>query len=181
MDLPPSFILIVLHRAPFRGSYFGGRECSAAVLSHLVVSDSATLWTVTHQRSSSLHYFRHIMGPAVTAYTFYRLPPGCLDKLACKIMCLCVLSLVWLFATPWTVACKVLLSMEFSMQEYWSRLPFPTPGNLSDPGMNLHLLRLLHWQADSLPLRHVSSLVRSYMELKQTLVLYGIYFLASRL
>ena len=63
------------------------------------------------------------------------------------------------------------------MQEYWSRLPFPTPGNLSDPGMNLHRLHLLHWQADSLPLRHVSSLVKSHMELKQTLVLYGIYFL----
>ena len=42
--------------------------------------------------------------------------------------------------------------MGFSRQEYWSRLPFPTPGDLSDPGMNQRLLCLLHWQADSLPL-----------------------------
>ena len=37
-------------------------------------------------------------------------------------------------ATPWTVACLAPLSMGFSRQEYWSGLPFPSPGNLSDPG-----------------------------------------------
>ena len=36
-----------------------------------------------------------------------------------------VLSHVWLFATPWTVACQAPLSMGFSRQEYWNRLPFP--------------------------------------------------------
>ena len=40
----------------------------------------------------------------------------------------CVLSHVWLFATPWTVACQAPLSMGFSRQEYWSELPFPIPG-----------------------------------------------------
>ena len=39
------------------------------------------------------------------------------------------------FAVPWTVACQALLSMEFSSQEYWSGLPFPSPGNLPDPGI----------------------------------------------
>ena len=34
---------------------------------------------------------------------------------------------------PWAVACQAPLSMEFSRQEYWSRLPFPTPGDLPDP------------------------------------------------
>ena len=43
--------------------------------------------------------------------------------------CVCVsewnsLSQVWLFATPWTLACQALLSVEFSRQEYWSGLPF---------------------------------------------------------
>ena len=38
------------------------------------------------------------------------------------------LSCVWLFAIPWTVAYQVPLSMEFSRQEYWSGLPFPSPG-----------------------------------------------------
>ena len=45
------------------------------------------------------------------------------------------LSRVGLFATPWTVAYKAPLSMEFSRQEYWSGLPFPSPGDLPDPGM----------------------------------------------
>ena len=38
-------------------------------------------------------------------------------------------------ATPWTVAYEVPRSMGFSWQEYWSGLPFPSPGHLSDPGV----------------------------------------------
>ena len=45
------------------------------------------------------------------------------------------LSHVRLFAIPWTVACQAPLSMEFSSQEYWSGLPFPSPGGLRDPGI----------------------------------------------
>ena len=37
------------------------------------------------------------------------------------------------FATSWTVAYQVLLCMEFSRQEHWSGLPFPSPGDLSEP------------------------------------------------
>ena len=40
-----------------------------------------------------------------------------------------------LSATPWTVACPAPLSTEFSRQEYWSGLPFPSPGDLPKPGM----------------------------------------------
>ena len=43
--------------------------------------------------------------------------------------------------------------MRFPKQEYWSGFPCPPPGDLSPgPGIELHLLQLLHWQADSLPL-----------------------------
>ena len=59
-------------------------------------------------------------------------------------VCTWSLSPVPLFANPWTVTHQALLSMEFSRQEYWSRLPFPTPSNL-------YLLHLLYWQVDSLP------------------------------
>ena len=45
------------------------------------------------------------------------------------------LSRVRLFATPWTVACQAPLSMGFSRQEYWSGLPFPSPGDLPNPGI----------------------------------------------
>ena len=75
----------------------------------------------------------------------------------------CVLNLhshIKLFATPWTAACQAPLSMEFSRQEYWRGLPFPTPGGLPfllqgllpSQGSNQYLPYLLHWQADSLPL-----------------------------
>ena len=43
------------------------------------------------------------------------------------------LSRVQLSATPWTVTCEALLSMGFSGQEYWSVLPFPSPGDLPNP------------------------------------------------
>ena len=38
-------------------------------------------------------------------------------------------------ATPWTVALQAPLSMKFPRQEYWSGLPFPSPGDLPDPGI----------------------------------------------
>ena len=40
-----------------------------------------------------------------------------------------------LFATPWTVALQAPLSTEFSRQEHWSGLPFPSPGDLPGPGI----------------------------------------------
>ena len=43
----------------------------------------------------------------------------------------------WLSAIPWAAAHQTPLSMEFSRQEYWSGLPFPTPGDLPDPGIKL--------------------------------------------
>ena len=55
---------------------------------------------------------------------------------------------VRLFATPWTVAYQAPLSMGFSRQEYWSGLPFPSPGDLSDPGIKPGSPA---FQADSLP------------------------------
>ena len=45
------------------------------------------------------------------------------------------LSPIWLFATLWTVAHQAPWFMEFSRQEYWSGLPFSSPGGLPDPGI----------------------------------------------
>ena len=59
-----------------------------------------------------------------------------------------LLSRVQLFATPWTVAHQAPLSMEFSRQEYGSGLPFPSPGDLPDPGIKSGSPAL---QADVLP------------------------------
>ena len=49
---------------------------------------------------------------------------------------------------PWTVALQAPLPMKFSRQEYWSGLPFPSPGDLPDPGIEPGFPTL---QADSLP------------------------------
>ena len=65
--------------------------------------------------------------------------PHCTFDLPFFNRILCVhpelLSCVWLFATPWIVACQAPLSMEFSRQGYWSGLLFPTPRDLPDPGI----------------------------------------------
>ena len=52
-------------------------------------------------------------------------------------MCVCaqLLSHVQLFCDIWIVALKARLSMGFYRQEYWTRLPFPSPGDLPDPGI----------------------------------------------
>ena len=59
-----------------------------------------------------------------------------------------LLSCVWLFVIPWTVAYQAPPSIEFSRQEYWNRLPFPSPGDLPDPGIKPTFPPL---QADALP------------------------------
>ena len=57
-------------------------------------------------------------------------------------------------ATPWTAAHQAPLSMGFSRQEYWSGLPFPPPGELSESGIQPSTPVSLTLQADSLPLSH---------------------------
>ena len=58
------------------------------------------------------------------------------------------LSCVWLFVIPWTLAYQDPLSLEFSRQEYWSGLPFPSPEDLPNPGIKSSSPAL---QADALP------------------------------
>ena len=63
-------------------------------------------------------------------------------------------SVVSDFVTPWTAACQAPLSMGFFRQEYWSGLPFPSPGFFPTQGLNLSLLRLLHCRQILYPLSH---------------------------
>ena len=58
-------------------------------------------------------------------------------RLVC--VCLCALSYVQPFAAPRTVAHQASLSMEFSRQEYWSGLPFSSPGDLPNPGLKCNI------------------------------------------
>ena len=69
----------------------------------------------------------------------------------------CVYSLSRVCLSPWTVACQVPLSMEFSREDYWSGLPFLFQGICPTQESNLCLLHLLYWQANSLPLLQLGS------------------------
>ena len=50
-------------------------------------------------------------------------------------VCVCMVSYVQLFATPWTAVHQAPLCMEFSREKYWSGLPLPAPGDLPNPGI----------------------------------------------
>ena len=68
----------------------------------------------------------HIMLSPLKIFTFY-------------ILIKCMLSCLVMSHSLWTVAHQGLLCMEFSRQEYWSGLLFPTPGDLPDPGNKPHV------------------------------------------
>ena len=75
-------------------------------------------------------------GTSPTGYS----PKGCKESNVTKHTQL--LSLVQLLVTPWTAAHQVPLSRGFPRQEYWSGLPFPSPGDLPNPGIKPKSLAL---------------------------------------
>ena len=72
------------------------------------------------------------------------------------------LSGAGLFVTLWTLALQARLSMGFSRQEYWSGLPFPSPGDLPNPGIEPSLL---YCRQKPYPLSHQGSLLFSWAKL----------------
>ena len=115
----------------------------------------ATLWTIAHQPPLSMGFFRQeywsglpfpssedlpnpgieaasLLSPALSGrfFTTSATWKALVTKVKVKL-----LSYVWLFTTPWTVAHQAPQSMEFSRQECWSGLPFPSPGDLPNPGI----------------------------------------------
>ena len=96
-----------------------------------------TLWTVTQQAPLSWD------------------SPGKNTGVGCQILLQCMksrFSCVRLCATLWTAAHQAPPSIGFSRQEYWSGLPFPSPEDLPDPGIEQGLPWLLYRQTGSLPL-----------------------------
>ena len=73
-------------------------------------------------------------------------------------VCACCSVVSDSFVNPWMIASQALLPMGFFRQKYWTGLPFPTPGNLPDPGIESGRLdQLQYWQVDSLPTSHQGS------------------------
>ena len=78
-------------------------------------------------------------------------PQGVGVQIVCTVSRECAQS-CRLFVTLWTVALQAPLSLELSRQEYWSGLPFPSPGDLSDPATELTSPEPPALQVASLPL-----------------------------
>ena len=92
------------------------------------------------------------------------------EKETCFVVVIQSLSHVRLFATSWTVAHQVPLSMELLRQEYWSRLPFPSPGHLPRSGIELPSLalagRFLTTEPPGKPQKHVWEKVNEVLSLR---------------
>ena len=75
----------------------------------------------------------------------------CVHAQSCPTLC-----------NPWALAHQAPLSMEFFRQKYWSGLPFPSPGDLPDPGIKPTYHASPDWQADSSPLCHLGGPILGY-------------------
>ena len=118
------------------------------------------LWKKSMTNLDSILKSRDIILPAkvciIKAMVFpvimYACESWAIKKAICMLSCF---SCVQLFATLWTIAHQASLSRAFSTQEYWSGLPYPLAGALPNLGTEstilIHFLRLLYWQAGSLP------------------------------
>ena len=106
------------------------KSCPSNLFPALVISENRATW----QSCCQMGVFIFISGRLSMKWKW--------KKVKVKL-----LSRVRLLATPWTVAYQAPPSMGFSRQEYWSGLPFPSPGDLPDPGIEL---RSPAFQADTL-------------------------------
>ena len=95
------------------------------------------IFIVTDLQKPSLPFSLKIKGycPKEIIEMKYKAIPMKMPLCVWVCVSVCTLSHVQLFATLWTVACQAPLSMEFPRQEYWSGLPFPSSGDLPDPGI----------------------------------------------
>ena len=97
-----------------------------------------------------LYIDRDVTGLFYSLDIYTRFKYGCVC-----VRVVCVLGCIQLFVIPWTVVCQGLLSMEYSNQKFWSRLPFLPPGNFPSPGIEPRSLAAPALAADSLPLYHL--------------------------
>ena len=92
---------------------------------HVTVMGDMTLEEALHEWRQGM-YGKSLHLPV----SFVHEPKTALKSCHCLVTTSCLT-----LATPWTVACQAPVSMGFSRQEYWSGLPFPSPGDLPNPGI----------------------------------------------
>ena len=104
-------------------------------------------------------YFYNMIFQLIFFY-FSFIEPQLTNKFVRSLKCLFVVQsfshvqLLYMNYSPWFIACQAPLSMRFPRQKYWNGLPFSSPGDLPDPGMDPTSSVL---QANSLPLSHQGS------------------------
>ena len=138
-------------------SLFPGQDmmsCSQRVLNRILIKLASAKWTepLRPSVSESLSVVSNVLQPhglqparllcpwnspgkniGVSCHFLLHFRLWCAYKLSGLLIYLLCVSHVQLFVTLWAVAHQVPLSLGFSQQEYWSGLPFPTPGNLPNP------------------------------------------------
>ena len=117
-------------------------------INHMIISSCQEF--ASYQALPSLHFWLSIS---------LHFPSTCLENSSCSLGDGLVTKSCPTLAAPWTVACKVPLSIGFFRQEYWSELPFPSPEDLPDPWIEAGSPA---WQADSLPTELQGKLMFSY-------------------
>ena len=111
------------------------RKYSPQPLNQLALTPLTTkMMTILNDSKESFSTALWVPGLALWSSTFLIINNSNIDSLTLKVK-VKSLSHVQLFGTPWTVAYQAPPSMGFSRQENWSGLPFPSPGNLPDPGI----------------------------------------------
>ena len=121
---------------------------------------------------------RHSQRPGMDAFSPQptAAPPSTIRCVCVYVACVCEsLSHVRLFVIPWTMARQAPLSMKCSRQEYWSRLPFPSPGDLPNPGILPSSSAL---QADSSPSEPLSiAVIKNYSKIYWLRIRMSIHYL----
>ena len=110
-----------------------------------------TLKNLSQHHSSKISIFQ------CSAKASHVLDPDKMDEFSNYILLwlavyACMVNHIWLFVTPWTIACQAPLSMGFSRKEYCSGLACPHPGDCSPPGSSVHGIlqaRIVEWFAIS--------------------------------
>ena len=101
----------------------------------------------------------------IQSFLIFKEAPGSSTNIQLLLLLLSQISHVQIFATLWIVAHQAPLSLGFSRQQYWNRLPWPPPGDLPNPGIESWSLMSPALQVDSLLLSHHGSPHYSYPSL----------------
>ena len=141
-------------------SYF---HCSILYLTYLFFCLLLYCWSFTSWATRAALVFSSVFLISVILFDclFFNSSRSLLNIFCIFSVCLtwhvCRPSCIWLFETPWTVAHQAPLSWNFPDNNTGVSFYFLLQGIFLTQELNLHIVHLLHWQADSLPLCHVDS------------------------